>query len=197
MDKDGLLKPQPTTEKTKYGKLTQTEAINSLLFGTLGYAAWNKLYKKRIFQSLAFPEGYLYEDVGTTYKTILLSDSIYYLDKELYYYCYYDGSITTLRTEKALNDWWEMHAQQYRDLTACGFPQAKLALWLQDTALTYCIQKKADRTDDNYVFCLRILQAVQRIPTHFTWKRKILFVLLKHYRPLFELLCILYNKKFC
>ena len=78
---------------------------------------------KKMFDTVSYPEGYLYEDVGTTYKTILLADTIYYLNKEIYYHCYHHDSITTLRTEKAIRDWFAMHMQQYHDLAAWGYPE--------------------------------------------------------------------------
>ena len=60
-----------------------------------------------------YPEEYLFEDIGTTYKTVLLADTIYYLDHVLYYHCYREGSITTLKTEKALRNYAEMNIQLY------------------------------------------------------------------------------------
>ena len=150
---------------------------------------------KKIFGTVSYPEGYLYEDVGTTYKTILLADSIYYLDKGLYYHCYYNGSITTLRTEKALKDWFSMQMQQYHDLAAWGYPEDKLKSLLQNIALSYCIRRKADWQDANYVFCFKTLQVAHHIPEHFTWKRKILFVILKYCPPVFDLVCNLWGKR--
>ena len=172
----------------KSGMKTTLEALD-LLFTRVQHTAWNKLYKKKIFNTVSYPEGYLYEDIGTTYKTILLADSVYYLDKVLYFHCYYEGSITTLRTEKALCDWFNMYIQQYQDLTAWGYPQDKGEILLQDIALSYCIKKKADMEDSNYAFCRKTLQNVKGIPENFTWRRKIMFVLLKYFPPLFDLVC--------
>ena len=195
VDKDGLRKQIQRKEKRKTGRVTQWEAINLLLFDVIGNAAWNKLYMKKMFDTVSYPEGYLYEDVGTTYKTILLTDSIYCLDEELYYYCYHHGSITTLRTEKAIRDWYVMSMQQYYDLVACGYLKDNLERLLQNIALTYCIRRKADWQDADYVFCLKTLQSTPHIPKHFTWKRKILFTLLKYCPPIFDLLCNLWGKR--
>ena len=176
------------------GMKTQMEALD-LLSTEVGQTAWNKLYKKRLFNTVSYPEGYLYEDLGTIYKTILLADSVYYLDKVLYFHCYYEGSITTLRTEKALCDWFAMFIQQYQDLAAWGYPQDKLELLLQNITLTYCIRKKGYNHDDNYAFCRKTLQNVKGIPENFTWRRKIMFVLLKYCPPLFDLVCNLWGRR--
>jgi len=194
-EKDGLRKPVHGKEKRKTGRVTQWEAINLLLFDVIGNAAWNKLYMKKIFAMVSYPDRYLYEDVGTTYKTILLADTIYYLNKEIYYHCYHHGSITTLRTEKAIRDWFAMHMQQYHDLAAWGYPEDKLKRLLQNIALSYCIRRKADWQDANYVFCFKTLQVAHHIPEHFTWKRKILFVILKYCPPVFDLVCNLWGKR--
>lgn len=177
------------------GKLTRLEAIELMLHKN-GVTAWNKLYSRKLFQIVSYPEGYFYEDIGTTYKTALLADTIYYLDSVLYYHCYREGSITTLKTEKLLQDYFEMTMQQYRDLVAWGYPEDKQKLLLHNIALAYCIRKKSDVDDTNYVFCRKILQSAEQIPKGFTWKRKVLFVLLKYCPPLFELLCVLFDKKF-
>ncbi len=179
------------------GIKTQMEALD-LLLTEVGNAAWNKLYKKKLFDTVSYPEGYLYEDVGTTYKTILLASSIYYLNQKLYFYFYHDGSITTQRTENALENHFEMQMQQYRDLAIWGYPKDKMALFKNDFALSYCInciKAKRKRNDSNYVFCRKILQSVKGIPSEFTWKRKVLFVLLVYCSPVFELVCNLWGKR--
>lgn len=178
-----------------FGKLTRLEAIELMLYKT-GVAAWNMLYSRKLFQSISYPEGYFYEDVGVAYKAVLLADTIYYLDHVLYYHCYREGSITTLRTEKAFSDYFEMYMQMYRDLSAWGYPEDKLNFLLYNTALTYCIWKKPDADDSNYAFYRKVLQSAKQIPEGFTWKRKVLFVLLKYCPPLFELICVIFNKKF-
>lgn len=47
--------------------------------------AWDKLYKRELFNGIAYPEGKLFEDVYTTYKTVVRANKIF-LDSECYYY---------------------------------------------------------------------------------------------------------------
>ena len=195
VDKVGSCKPVQGKVNFKSGKITQKGAINMLLDNTVGNPVWNKFYKKALFHTVSFPERCLYEDVDVTYRTILLADSIYFLDKGLYYHCYHKGSITTLKTEKALRNWGEMHLRQYYALVAWGYPKDDLECLLQNIALTYCIQKKTDWADANYVFCFRTLQATDHIPMHLTWKRKISFLLLKYCPPVFDLVFNLWGKR--
>lgn len=57
-------------------------------------SAWGKLYARDLFQNIRFPEGKLYEDVGTTYKLILLCDQIAISPAPLYNYYQTPDSIT-------------------------------------------------------------------------------------------------------
>ena len=172
----------------KTGIKSQLKALD-LLFTTVGDYAWNKLYKKKLFDRVSYPEGYFYEDIGTTYRTVLLSNSIYYLNEVLYFKCYHESGITTVRTKKALQDWTEMNLNRYRGLSTWGYPEHKLVSLKINFALSYCIKAERNLEDPNYVVCLKSLKSVKGIPSTFTWERKVLFVLLKYCSPLFDLVC--------
>ena len=191
-------KRQSSVSQTPKGKKTGLEAIHFLLKGNgpATWTAWNKLYRKELFKKVCYPPGYLYEDIGTTYKLVWHASNVYYLDKVLYYHCYHEGSITTLKTEKALHDLIEMCMHQYNDLSSWGFAADELDIFLKKVALSYCIHKKPDADDATYAFCQNALQSAKQIPEDFTWKRKVLFVLLKYCPLLFELVCTLWGKKY-
>ena len=190
-------KRQSVVSNIPKGMKTGVEAIHFLLKGngSATWTTWNKLYRKELFKKVSYPPGYLYEDIGTTYKLVWHASNVYYLDKVLYYHCYHEGSITTLKTEKALHDKIEMCMQQYRDLERWGYSAEELDIFIKNVALTYCIQKKPDADDSNYAFCRKVLKSSKQIPEGFTWKRKVLFVLLKYCPPLFELVCELWGKR--
>ncbi len=175
---------------------TRLQAIDLLLSEVeVKDFAWNKLYRKELFEHVLFPGGRLYEDVGTTYKTVLLAETIYFLDTVLYFYCHREDSITMLKTEKALQDWFDMSMCRYHDFAEWGYPSEKKNYLLQNIALSYCIKKMADMEDSNYAFCRKTLRDVKGIPRYFTWKRKVLIVLLKYCPPLFDLVCNLWGKR--
>lgn len=139
----------------KSGYKTKCEALDLILWTWVGFAAWKKLYHKDLFNNISYPVGYLYEDVGTTYKTVLQASCIYYLDVALYYKCDRDGSISTLSTKKALQDRFAMALQQYRDLLSWGeYPSHKLDLFIVNDAMTYCIIKSE-------IFRIKIMLFVQ------------------------------------
>lgn len=158
---------------------------------------WNKIYRKGLFTDVMFDEGFYFEDVGFTYRICLKSNSIYFINKLLYYNTYREGSITTLRNEKALEDMLTMHIRRHNDLAVWGYPADKLDLDMKNIAMMYVIRKKADASDSNYMKFLKLLRQTKRSPENFTEERKLLFLLLKYSPPLFELVCTVLGKKFC
>ncbi|PLS01120.1 glycosyltransferase [Neobacillus cucumis] len=70
------------------------EALRELISSrVLHDYAWNKLYKKELFENIRYPIGKMYEDVFTTYKLFFNSNKVAYIDEPLYYYIQRDGSI--------------------------------------------------------------------------------------------------------
>lgn len=176
-----------------YGHKTQWEAIDIVL---KGYPqAWNKLYRKTLFQNISYPEGYYFEDVGTTHKIVLQASNIYFLEDMLYFKCYHDGSITTLKTEKAMRDWFQMCMLQYRDLAGWGYPSDKLNSLFISILLLYCVKRKRDFSDPDYVYCTNAIRSISNIPKDLSWKKKVLFFLYKYCPPLFEMICNLWGLK--
>lgn len=176
---------------------TQLEATDFLK--EWGDYAWNKLYRKELFQQISYPVGYMYEDIGTTYKLIWKANRIYYLNKILYYYCNRMDSITTQNTEKLLNDFYEMFTQQCDDLAAWGYPTNKLQAVLKVYSLKYCIlfysiKKKSFVSDERFALCANVLCNSKNIQIQLPWKRKALYVLFKYCRPLFKVLCFLHGR---
>ena len=179
------------------GYKTTYEALQ-LLLNIVGNVVWNKLYHKKLFKDISFPKGYFCEDLGTTYKTVLQASGVYYLDKVLYYYCFHEGSISTLRTTKIMQDHFKMAMQQYHDLVEWGgFSDEELDLILIKFCMEYCIRKKRDISCPEYMFCANMLCSCNKIPDFLSPKRKLLFVLFRRCPFLFEIICKLWNKKYC
>ena len=73
----------------------QGEAISRLLddYGYKCYA-WNKLYRKSLFNNIKYPEGEFFEDIKTTFNIFSNAKKICYLQNDLYYYRIRQESIT-------------------------------------------------------------------------------------------------------
>ena len=85
-----------TSRKEKLTILDKDEAMSRIYSKGVKYvAAWNKLYRKKLFNNITYKEGKLNEDEFTTYKLFGESDKIVEIDAPLYFYFYNGNSITT------------------------------------------------------------------------------------------------------
>ena len=75
---------------------SKEECVKSLfsLNDIVDVAAWNKLYKKSIFENVRYPEGRIYEDTYLIMDIILKCNTVYITTEELYNYRNTPGSIT-------------------------------------------------------------------------------------------------------
>jgi len=64
----------------------KNELLNEIYSNKSMVFAWNKLYKKKIFSTLRYPEGYLYEDAFIIADIFEICNSAIFVYKELYFY---------------------------------------------------------------------------------------------------------------
>ena len=160
-------------------------------------AAWNKLYKKELFAGISYPEGYVYEDTGATYKLVVKAARVYYLPKALYYHFFRSGSITSQKvTKKVLEDRAALNSQRYRDLVAWGYDSESLDYRFKKFALWYCIRKIEEMNDPDYAFLAQGLRSGS-IPKRFTRKQKLQVILFRYFPSVFEFMCSLRGTKIC
>jgi len=77
------------------------EAVEAMFSNKgIGWGAWNKLYRKDLFDTIRYPEGVLCEDKATTYKLYLAAKQITYIREKLYYYRLRNTSITGNKSRK-------------------------------------------------------------------------------------------------
>lgn len=78
-------KPFPVVSHPTVQIDTRSEALRELLYSKkLNHSPWGKLYRRELFENIAYPEGYLYEDLFTTWRlfqkanTVAVSDAVTY-----------------------------------------------------------------------------------------------------------------------
>ena len=71
---------------------------------SIGWNVWDKLYRRRLFADIEFPDGLLCEDKATLYKLYLKSDRISYINTPLYYYRERPMSVSGSRSLKLYMD---------------------------------------------------------------------------------------------
>lgn len=109
-------------EKPKYDEITVLTNDN-VLYGIYDdFSAWNKLYKKRLFQNIQYPEGKLYEDARTTYRLAKKCSTVTYNPSSLYFYRQRSSSIMGSfdfdRYIDRVNVWNEMISVMKQDITS-------------------------------------------------------------------------------
>ena len=63
--------------------------------GNFRDSAWNKLFARKLFDDIRFPEGKVYEDIGTIYKLLHKADRVYAICQVLYDYVMHAGSVSS------------------------------------------------------------------------------------------------------
>lgn len=78
--------PKKYSSETAIGKL--------LLWDTCDSAAWDKLYRRSLFDEIRYPVGVMSEDYDVTCRLFAKANQIVHVGKALYYYVQRNGSIT-------------------------------------------------------------------------------------------------------
>lgn len=83
-----------------YGKEIDSEMLSAeqciermLYHDVIDTSAWAKLYHKSLFDNVTYPVGKLFEDIATTYKLMIQSETIAVGYESKYSYCYRNSSI--------------------------------------------------------------------------------------------------------
>lgn len=72
-------------------------------YGKYTIVAWNKLYKKELFETLRYPKGKVHEDEFVIHELLKKCNTLVYDTRELYYYYQRNNSITSNFNLKRLN----------------------------------------------------------------------------------------------
>lgn len=108
----------------KPGTITKEEVVRGLLIdGYINSLAWNKAYRRSLFDGVRYPEGVMFEDVGTTYKLVDKASSFYISDRITYYYGIRSDSISGKwwLSDRKINDFFLVRTRQFEYIKHC-FP---------------------------------------------------------------------------
>ena len=75
--------------------------------------AWNKLYKKELFNEIKYPIGKKYEDIGTTFYIFEKCNKVVVTSEPEYYYLKRADSLVNNVTESTVLDYTEIIIQRY------------------------------------------------------------------------------------
>ena len=86
------------------GNYDRIQGLRALADSTINISVWNKLYRKELWQEIRYPEGYVYEDIDTSFRIFDICQRIYVLDEPLYLHRKRPESITTTISMKSIHD---------------------------------------------------------------------------------------------
>ena len=95
-------------------ELNKIDAIKELLIDTnIQSYAWNKLFKKELFEGLEFPTNKNFEDIATTLLLFERANKIVLFEEPKYYYVRRDNSIVGIRNYKTYKDYLDVIYDKY------------------------------------------------------------------------------------
>lgn len=95
-------------------ELTKIEAIKELLIDTkIQSYAWNKLFKRELFEGIEFPTNKNFEDIATTLLLFERANKVVLYEEPKYYYMRRDNSIIGTRNYKTYKDYLEVIYDKY------------------------------------------------------------------------------------
>lgn len=89
-------------------------SVKALIHGNFSDGVWDKIYRKKCFNSISFPFGHVFEDTTVMYKVLLNATNVVSIDKPLYHYRKdRKYSITNNHSMSNLIDYWLAHKSRY------------------------------------------------------------------------------------
>ena len=103
-----------TLERKRKGlSVSGKEAVDLLLQGIIKDYAWDKLWSRRCFEDIRFPEGRVHEDTAVAYKLLLDAERVSILSIPLYHYRERKGSLSQTYNMANLIGFWLSVKEQY------------------------------------------------------------------------------------
>lgn len=94
--------------------VTDTNEALDILYKNKKYYshAWNKLYKREIFENLEFPKGKTFEDIRIMHEVFSKAERIVFIDKGLYYYRCRENSIARVNNYEMWRSYFDAYVQR-------------------------------------------------------------------------------------
>ena len=139
VNEDGSPLDQPDITRPTAAGVFPGRALLAEFFGknsTCYTVAWNKLYRRSLWQSLRYPEGLIHEDDAVAHRLYAACEQVVCLDAPLYFYRLRQGSICRNGITPGSFDGVSAHADWCRFFRDEGFDRTIL-----DKALAGCFRR--------------------------------------------------------
>ena len=116
------------------------EVMNQLYYRNLQtVVAWNKLYKKKVFEKHGYIKGRIHDDESAIHFILHACKKTAYIKEKLYYYVQREGSITSSRKWNYYSDGWQAYEERLAFLVENGYGQ--MAAFTKEHMLHYAVTK--------------------------------------------------------
>lgn len=125
---DRIIKRSITPKDEK--KYKTEEALKELHGGKILSFAWNKIYKADLFKTgIRYPQGRLFEDIGTTYLLFHKANAVFLASGATYNYQKREDSILgkKMKTKDAI-DWFDLEMERFQFMRQ-NYPDIAEKLW--------------------------------------------------------------------
>ena len=161
-----------------------------------GGIVWNKLYKRKLFECVRFPEGRAYEDTATTYKLVYRAQRIMILADILYNHVLHKDSISMSRSERYEREGFLFAMERYNFLLEHKCPSEMHQVQLWNHAMRFLFQTKTKAENDIVVKqAEEIMNSIPGIPSELAIKRRILLLAWKIDKHLFYRISVAFGKR--
>lgn len=146
---------EPLTNEDNHSlHIYRGESLMEQLYGpeeeaTYFVVAWNKLYRRELFEQIRYPEGRIHEDEATTYRLFHEGKKLAFLDRALYgYFTQNTGSITSGFSKKRLQ-WLQAHEERILFFKEKGYEKLLTRAYrkLCDACITFYFRCTEDVED--------------------------------------------------
>ena len=136
------------------GLISKEKAID---YGNV--AVWNKLYRRKLFEDICFPEGAVFEDTATTHKVIYKAQHIAMIPDHLIFYYFRKDSISHSPNYTDIKFYFLFSIRKCSELIQLGYPKMKAQKALQMAAFQYCIRTEP-RLDSLSLYAERLVNVI-------------------------------------
>lgn len=182
------------------GKIEKPKKVDATIglideYAALNYGSavvWNKLYAKKLFDLIKYPEGRIFEDIATTHKLIHNAKQILLISNYLYFHLNRAGSITNPSKPLIQKDAASAQMERCRDLISYGFPEEKIRRLMCISAIRYLSRHSPG--DIYYDNALKIIDGIKGIPSGLNYKQIMALIVWRMDPRLFHSLCRLIGR---
>ena len=174
--------------KRIYKKISSGIIDASTAYSHGGVAVWNKMYHRKLFNMIRYPEKRVFEDVATTHKLIHEATQICFIQEPLYHHVYRKNSISNTDYVSYKRDNFLAARERQHDLISYGYSGKSAGYRLHAAAIGF-IASTEPSNDKVYQDAIDIMNSISGKAKWLSWKQRAMLSIWRINKSLFYKLC--------